>query len=528
MTTNNLKTSILVNLWILADLRRTSYAVQTSKLQVQLPPSLRKEGGYDHRDAMFGIPPYGGSIQQQVYYSATTLCDANVDKKGGYPTRDDHSAWKTPFILMVDRGECSFVQKVRNAQRAGATGVLIADDVCICNRSDCQVADEEKCEQEEPTMSDDGSGSDISIPSFLVFKEDADQLKAALLNNQHVRVEMSFKVPSPDSHVEYELWTTASEPTSREIEKSFGVAAAALKDHAFFTPHMYIYDGIKAGCLEEGLNECYNLCTNNGRYCSNDPDDDMDYGASGADVVKECLRRTCIWNQYGLKDGVGKPWWNYVTEFIDRCDSPDPDYDSSKPTRYNDPECAGEAMTAAGIDIPSVEKCMQDAGGVEANTTNIILEAEIKAQESSGVVLVPSLVVNQAVIRGSLSFATVFKAICSGFVKGSEPHICKECSNCENEFACVRDGFCHGSSFLMMEGVSIEVFAIVLLGTSVLFCCIACIQHRRQQQYMRNQIHGIVAEYMPVSSQKNSEGTSLALPADDDDDENHIESFTIS
>ena len=171
-------------LWCCLVVSRSAQAVQTSRLQVQvgfdtsgfldqdlneeaqdshgwtthvtffvdlnnttqIPQSLRKADGYDHRDAMFGIPPYGGSIQQQVYYTDSTLCDGNVDKTAGYPERTDKSPWKTPFILMVDRGDCSFVQKVRNAQRAGATGVLIADDMCLCDRSDCQVQQGEFCE----------------------------------------------------------------------------------------------------------------------------------------------------------------------------------------------------------------------------------------------------------------------------------------------------------------------------------------------------------------------------------------------
>ena len=79
---------------------------------------------------MFGIPPYGGSIQQPLYYAKTTLCDFNAEQL-------DTANWVSPFIMMIDRGDCSFVQKVRNAQKAGASAVLIADDVCICGREVC-------------------------------------------------------------------------------------------------------------------------------------------------------------------------------------------------------------------------------------------------------------------------------------------------------------------------------------------------------------------------------------------------------
>lgn len=66
------------------------------------------------------MPTYGGSIAQYVYYADSDLCDLNViDTSKGYPTRDidqktkKMAPWVSPYILMVDRGGCTFVQKVR-------------------------------------------------------------------------------------------------------------------------------------------------------------------------------------------------------------------------------------------------------------------------------------------------------------------------------------------------------------------------------------------------------------------------------
>mmetsp|Transcript_4158 Transcript_4158/g.5563 ORF Transcript_4158/g.5563 Transcript_4158/m.5563 type:complete len:94 (+) Transcript_4158:656-937(+) len=84
---------------------------------MQVPQSLFKAEGYDHREALFGVPPYGGSIAQNVYFADADLCDANVDNRRGYPIRpkDSHGnmePWPSPYILLVDRGGCSFVNKV--------------------------------------------------------------------------------------------------------------------------------------------------------------------------------------------------------------------------------------------------------------------------------------------------------------------------------------------------------------------------------------------------------------------------------
>ena len=79
---------------------------------------MYKENGYDHRVALFGTPAYGGSIAQNVFYAQQELCDGDVDTTIGVPTRpidpetNKMQAWPSPFILMVDRGGCTFVKKV--------------------------------------------------------------------------------------------------------------------------------------------------------------------------------------------------------------------------------------------------------------------------------------------------------------------------------------------------------------------------------------------------------------------------------
>ena len=64
-----------------------------------------------------------------------------------------------PPIIMVDRGNCTFVTKTRNIERAGVHLAIIADTT--------------KEDTENIIMSDDGSGSTINIPSFIIRKRDA-------------------------------------------------------------------------------------------------------------------------------------------------------------------------------------------------------------------------------------------------------------------------------------------------------------------------------------------------------------------
>mmetsp|Transcript_712 Transcript_712/g.1063 ORF Transcript_712/g.1063 Transcript_712/m.1063 type:complete len:515 (-) Transcript_712:210-1754(-) len=469
----------------------------SSKLQIHIPQALFQEGGYEHREALFGVPPYGGSISQMVYYADSDLCDSNVDTRKGFPIRgvDDAGVmlpWPSPYILMVDRGSCTFVQKVRNAQRSGAAAVVIADTTCLCSMGDlCQDSNAE-CEPREPLMADDGSGADITIPSFLMFKQDADKVKAQLRSNSMVQMEMGWSLPSPDNRVEYDLWTTPTDLVVRDFMQTYKEAAVALGNRAYFTPHMYIYDGMLSNCQgDDGENQCYNLCTNNGRYCATDPDNNLDKGISGADVVVESLRRLCIWKVYGKDDGVGEKWWNYVNEFMVRCDNPD---------FFMSGECVDDVYKRVGINGGKVNKCMDDSGGVEDDIENELLSNELSYKEQAGVVIIPALFVNKVVIRGTLNFKTIFQAVCAGYLTGTEPDICSMCSSCPDEYKCTVNGYCEGNNTAhgIKGNVSGGVFISTLIGMTCLFFIAGACQYRRQQSQMRDAVKGVVAEYMPV------------------------------
>lgn len=467
----------------------------SSRLMIHVPHKLFVAEGYDHREALFGIPPYGGSITQNVYYADDQLCDPVVDTTKGYPRREEDAngkmeEWKAPYILMVDRGDCTFVKKVRNAQRAGAAGVIIADNTCLCSDARCiELSDNPTCETSEPIMADDGSGSDISIPSMLMFKHDADMVKDQLMEDQPVQLEMAWSLPNPDDRVEYDLWTTPSEKTSKKFLEEFKPVAKALGDSAYFTPHQYIYDGIKTNCRgNDGENFCYNLCTNNGRYCATDPDNDLDHGISGADVVKESLRRLCIWKHYGESDGIGEVWWDYIIQFMDRCNTPD---------YFMNEDCVNDCYKRAKVDKDKIERCMSDSGGLRKDNSNALFDSELELQEQRGVVVLPTTFVNTAAMRGQLTVGTVFGAICAGYAEGTTPAICETCSKCSDVVACATKGKCQDSGSSSGQ-VSAHTFGFTIVFMAMAFAGAGYWHYQKTRDDMREQVRGILAEYMPL------------------------------
>lgn len=472
----------------------------TSTLQVQIPKDLKKDSGnYDHREALFGVPPYGSKIEQQVYHANDSLCDG--------PLKSNVAVVGQPFILMVDRGECTFVKKVRNAQHSGAMAVLIADNLCQCKHKDiCTMEEGTSCEDREPLMADDGSGSDITIPTMLMFKQDSDRIKAELEKKKPVRMTMAWSVPNPDDHVEYDLWSTVTDEKAIDFQVMWLDAQQRLGKKATFSPHYYIYDGIKAFCRDdEGNNYCEDICTNGGRYCSNN---DWSNGVTGTDEVEESLRRLCIWQNYG-DGGKGPELFQYVREF-DRC--------KDDPTNE---ECISDAMERAQIDPSKVKKCMKKSGGLEDGDQNKILQDQLDEIEANGMIVMPVAYVNGVPVRGTLDFDVIFKAVCAGYKRGTQPDICNECADCsdsgvDTEYICVLNNHC---ALKEVKGVSKITFGGGLAGVVVFFGIVALILHVKSKGLMRNEVKGIMAEYMPVGK-GGANGVDTAI---NEDEEQHFE-----
>lgn len=81
--------------------------------------------------------------------------------------------------MLLERGNCTFVTKVRNVERAGANIALIGDS---------------KVENSEVfIMSDDGSGHSVNIASFLIRKSTADAFKTAYASNERIIIKINIE-----------------------------------------------------------------------------------------------------------------------------------------------------------------------------------------------------------------------------------------------------------------------------------------------------------------------------------------------
>lgn len=72
------------------------------KKTVQIPRDLFRPEGYSHKEALFGIPVYGGTIAERLFYANTTkMCSAPTAEEVWrlLPCGVDWFGWRPPTAV---------------------------------------------------------------------------------------------------------------------------------------------------------------------------------------------------------------------------------------------------------------------------------------------------------------------------------------------------------------------------------------------------------------------------------------------
>ena len=186
-------------------------------------------------------------------------------------------------ILLVDRGECTFVTKVRNAERAGASLVVVIDNLYenITN----------------VIMGDDGTGTGIRIPSMLIGKDDGAKLRDFAKHQSGATLSAEFSVKSLMEKVEMELWFSSNNQEALTFIKEFDEYAQQLQGYINFRPR-YVTWGCP-GCAKKFKDE---ECYNDGAYCAPNHAKDSFHNIMGRDILAENLREACLHRILDEKD----------------------------------------------------------------------------------------------------------------------------------------------------------------------------------------------------------------------------------
>lgn len=220
-----------------------------------------------------------------VYGSDQAKLDDDIlFKQDGFATK----------IVLVDRGTCSFTQKVRNAERAGASLVVVIDD----RQEDI----------ENVIMGDDGTGMGIRIPSMLIGKDSGKILKDfAVTADTRATLSAEFTLANPNNFSEVQLWYSSNNVAALDFIKEFDKYRHELGDYIRFSPHVVTW-----ACTSCSTQTKQDECVGNGKYCAQNhtPLTGEDY-VKGKDIIVEDLRQLCLHEKL-TRDRNEPAWWDYI------------------------------------------------------------------------------------------------------------------------------------------------------------------------------------------------------------------------
>jgi hypothetical protein len=183
-------------------------------------------------------------------------------------------------------------------------------------------------------------------------------------------------------------------------------------------------------------------------------------------------------------------------------------------------------MREAGVDEAYVDACVADSGGLDGGP-NAVLDHEVAELENKNIVYVPECIVNDAVVWGGLSPLNVLSTVCHGYARDALPPAC----DCVEAAALVSsDAYAKCLADSVAPYVTPEVtktketvksgipwYAVFLLVVAIvvvmLLAGLAYWKHTQAQ--MRDQVRGILAEYMPLEDLGTSNPIGLGGSAPD-------------
>eukprot|EP00474_Spongospora_subterranea_P009751 CRZ10209.1 hypothetical protein [Spongospora subterranea] len=443
-------------------------------------------GRIDQRRSPDGLDTVGCTIQANAF----VLPEANQQGCAPFmfPLR---SRW-SPMAVLLTSGGCAVSVKVKHAQDASAEAVIIAHDD----------------DQLPPFFDLGGKRDDLLTASTIIKNSDAIKIFSYIKDNPGKPVKLTFYTGMEKRDlVSIRFWTSTLSRERMLLDLLRPVLEPLQTQNKVAVAHHYEFmDGNDFHCVDDAQ-LCGNQCTNRGRYCAADPNDDPNSRSiTGADVVQEYVRRICIHQR--TNQANTQFYWEYSERFAESC---------TAKGKVNQ-ECSKRVSDKIDPTVfPFVEKCAAESGGpvVDFNGNNTLIDAEMELQRADGFWHSSQISINDSPYYGSTKCSfddgaqtcPILSAICGAFTDSSLPDVCRlsggcglgkgrdVCGQCM-EFSSpnfVKDiGECgHGGVSFATVVFVIGFFVAVLLG-------IAFVYQQRAAGAMRHDIRRIMSQYVPL------------------------------
>ena len=319
--------------------------------------------------------------------ACSPLTGLNLKKKNDTIYDEDYK------ILLAYRGSCSFAQKARNTQNAGASMLLVIN---VGNTPINNVI-----------FTDDSA--DINIPVALINYSDGKMIHDFIkLNpNSKISVEVNFTPKREKPVVDFKFFFSSSEPRAYDLLGNMTKYLDKFGDQLNFIPHYVVHQN--PYYVEENPQSNIN-CLSRGVYCYFPKETTIIQ--EGQKILLEDLRQKCMYKL--SKEKSINLYYEYMSSFSKEC--------INNPTKSFGKLCSQNVLEKLGYPGNYLDKCIADSFGIGINELssssyidkdNKILKEEYSEILKYKLTSFPAVVINDNILDGIIKEIKIVELLCN-------------------------------------------------------------------------------------------------------------------
>ena len=363
----------------------------------------------------FGHIPYGKSLPSKLFFNPindniNNACFHLTDQPQ-FNSFISSLTSSTPFCVLSNFGDCTFLSKAKNIQLSGAQCAILINDTPNEPIESVLISDY------------DYKGNDITIPVIVMNYENGTTLKQFIFNNNSsasIDITLNFEVQNKTDKVDVNIWYSADDEQVYKLFTNMSEYYNVLISSSKFVNvniHVITYKHMEYNEYSSVNNKyAFDNCYGSGKYCMQKNKLGI---KDGRVIVKEDIRQKCVY-------AVGDNYMKYMKVFYKECVCSG---------MFNE-ECAENVMDREGIRKGDVNKCISDSFiNVNVNSNdddyirnefimeNEILNNEYKIREINYVEKSPTVFINKRLYFGNINSNYIIEAICAHLTKPT--YICR-------------------------------------------------------------------------------------------------------
>ncbi len=436
MTNSNIKNNFILIIFILISpiIKSNSITIISPNTLISL---LNNENILDLQFSSFGSIPFNFYARGEIIISKEDDeygCENLKHNISIHNNESTNTKFRTNFvILLVKRGKCTFVSKVRNGQKIGVNMVI------IINNSTEGI--------HNLIIADDGTGNDIYIPSAMINKKDGDKIYNFLQeNNNKVYVIIDFLL-NQNKKIELETFFSSSEKKAYQLLINLSQYFPDFKNQIIYKPRYVSHKSPKY--TKNNKNKITN-CVSGGLYCYFPKKSTI--VQDGEKIILENLRQKCIYKESFDKNDINI-YFKYMEYFYNNCINIDkPDFSE---------KCSNNTLKNIGLKENNIYKCIAQSFGVSYYSNSIlqndnsILKNDYDIQSYYYINSFPAVIINKTPIEGIIKENKIIEIMCY--------------------YAYERPDFCNNSQFNSNKEFDFTFWIIIIGLFILLFLIIGCL-----------------------------------------------------